>query len=389
MLSRSVRYWPVPRLVALDLPWGEQFVRALERVWSAGDAATPLDPRLPPAAAAEMLAALRPTHVLGPDGALVALEGGLPTEPGDALVVATSGSSATPKAIVLTEAAVRASAEATSRRLAVDPGVDRWLACIPLSHVGGLGVVTRALISGTPLVVHERFEAAAVEREARAGATLVSLVPTALARIDPGLFRLILLGGAAPLGVTAANVVTTYGMTETCGGVVYDGAPLDDVEVAVRDDAGDSAGAPGEIFVRGPMLLRTYRDGTDPKLPSGWLATGDAGTIDESGNLRVAGRISETINTGGEKVWPGSVERILATHPKIAEVAVGARPDPEWGERVVAFVVPVDPSDPPAAEDLREAVASQLAIWAAPREIVYVAALPRTSSGKVARRLLS
>src|ERR1700733_3335486 len=104
MLARSVRYWPVPRLVALDLPWGEQFVGALERVWSDGDAATPLDPRLSPAAAAEVLAVLRPTHVLGPDGGLVAVDGGLPTEPGDALVVATSGSSANPKAVVLSEA---------------------------------------------------------------------------------------------------------------------------------------------------------------------------------------------------------------------------------------------------------------------------------------------
>ena len=228
----------MPRLVALDLPWDDGFVRALEQAWAAGDAVAPLDPRLPPPAARELVAAIGPTHVIGPDGERVAVDGGLPTEPGDALVVATSGSRAAPKAVVLTEVAVRESAEQTSRRLEVDPGRDKWLACIPLSHVGGLGVVTRSVITGTPLVVHERFDARRVELEAAAhGVTLVSLVAAALARVDASLFRTVLLGGAAPPAGLPANVVTTYGMTETCGGVVYDGVPLDGIEVAVDEGA--------------------------------------------------------------------------------------------------------------------------------------------------------
>jgi O-succinylbenzoic acid--CoA ligase len=367
-------------VVALDVPWNEHFVEALERVWAAGDAAAPLDPRLPAPAADELLSVLRPTHVLGIDGDLTALEGGVPAEPGDALVVATSGSSASPKAVVLDHAAVRASAEATSARLGVDPSRDRWLACIPLSHVGGLGVVTRAIHTNTALVVHERFDAVAAEREARQGATLVSVVATALRRIDPTLFRTVLLGGATPPEGLAPNVVTTYGMTETGGGIVYDGMPLDDVEVSISES--------GEILLKGPMLLRAYRDGTDPRLDSGWLPTGDAGAIDPDGRLQVSGRIAETINTGGEKVWPSSVERVIARHPKVRDNAVSARPDPEWGERLVAFVVPTDPSDPPSLDELRRFCSQYLAPWAAPKEIVLLDALPRAASGKIVRRLL-
>jgi o-succinylbenzoate---CoA ligase len=381
----------VPRLVALDLPWGERFVHALTGIWEAGDAACPLDPRLPAPAAKELVAALRPTHVLGPDERAEPLRGGLPAEPGDALVVATSGSGGPPKGVVLTHQAVAASAAATSDRLGVDPARDRWLACIPLSHVGGLGVVTRALLTGTPLVVHERFEADALQASAQGPApvTLVSLVPTALRRVDPALFRIVLLGGAPPSGRLASNVVTTFGMTETCGGVVYDGLPLEGVEMAIAGEDGAGGGDLGEILLRGPMLLREYRDGKDPKLDSGWLPTGDAGRIDDQGRLRVAGRIAETINTGGEKVWPGSVEPLISALVGVAEVAVVGRPDPEWGERVVAFVVPADPAVPPETQAIREAVSSVLAPWAAPREIVFVRALPRTPSGKIARRLLA
>jgi O-succinylbenzoic acid--CoA ligase len=255
------------------------------------------------------------------------------------------------------------------------------------------------VITGTPLVVHPRFEAAHVEHEALSnGATLVSLVATALRRVDATLFRKILLGGAAPPTGLAPNVVTTYGMTETCGGIVYDGVPLEGVEVAVDDGTGGTTagvtgggtgGVTGEVLLRGPMLFRAYRDGSDPLLPGGWLPTGDAGWIDGEGRLMVSGRIAETINTGGEKVWPASVEQAIAANPKVAEVAVCGRPDPVWGERVVAFVVLADRSDPVGLEELRSHVAEQLPGWAAPRELVLVEALPRTPSGKIVRRLLA
>jgi O-succinylbenzoic acid--CoA ligase len=293
--------------------------------------------------------------------------------------VATSGTTGEPKGAVLTLDAVIASARVTSARLGVDPARDRWLACLPVAHVGGLSVLTRAIVTGTPVEIHPTFDPAAVADAARRGATLVSLVPTALGRLeDPGAFRTVLLGGQAPGGDLGGNVVVTYGMTETGSGVVYNGLPLDGVEVALDER--------GSIAVRGPMLLRAYRDGRDPKDADGWFTTGDIGAFDNAARLVVHGRADECIVTGGENVWPDAVEAVLARHPAVQEVAVSGVPDPEWGERVVAFVVAG--SDVPSLEDLRALVRNELGATAAPRELVLVAALPRTAGGKVRRRAL-
>lgn len=340
------------------------FVDQLRRAWDDGNAVFPLDPRLPEPARERLLRAVRPDE---------------PVDDGDALVVATSGSTGEPRCAVLTHDAVAASAMATSDRLAVDRDRDRWLACLPLAHVGGLGVVTRALLTGTALTLHDGFDAGAVEAAAVDDrCTLVSLVPTALRRIDASLFRTIVLGGSAMPADRPANTVTTYGMTETGGGVVYDGVPLTGVELRIVGD---------EIQVQAPMLLRCYRDGTDPRTRDGWLPTGDSGEI-RDGRLVVHGRMSDLIITGGENVWPADVERVLASHPAIAEVAVVGRPDHEWGARVVALVVAADRAAPPTLDMLRDHVRAELPAYAAPRELEIVAALPRTSIGKVRRSSL-
>ena len=370
-------------LVALAMTGRPAFVDELRRAWDAGDAVLPLDPRLPPPARRRLVEELAPEVVVDDTGTRSRLRNGVPVEGGDALVVATSGTTGAPKGVVLTHEAVRASAIATSERLGVDPAVDTWLACLPLAHVGGLSVVTRAIVTGTSVEVQARFEAGDVERAARErGATLVSLVPTALARLGgaAGAFRRILLGGSAPPPELPSNVVTTYGMTETGSGVVYDGAPLDGVEVRIGDGE--------EVLVRGPMLLRAYRDGSDPKRADGFLATGDAGYI-EGGLLHVHGRLSDLVVTGGENVWPAAVERVLRSHPAVRDVAVTGRADPEWGERVVALVVPEDgdgDGPEPSLEALRELVKEHLGPWAAPRELVLVRDLPRSPAGKVLRR---
>ncbi|HXY27404.1 MAG TPA: fatty acid--CoA ligase family protein, partial [Acidimicrobiales bacterium] len=237
--------------------------------------------------------------------------------------------------------------------------------------------------------------------------THVALVATALARLDPSVFTLVLLGGSKPPHALAPNVVATWGMTETSSGVVYDGFPLEGVELALRPlpaPAGTSAreptsvpapGAPaeGEVLVRAPMLLRCYRDASTGRVagPDGavdWFATGDAGRLGADGRLTVSGRIADVITTGAEKVWPDAVERVLAARPDVAEVAVWKRDDPEWGERVVAWVVPAADTDAPSLEELRQAVAEAIAPWAAPKELVVVDDLPRTASGKVRRRAL-
>jgi O-succinylbenzoic acid--CoA ligase len=166
-------------------------------------------------------------------------------------------------------------------------------------------------------------------------------------------------------------------MTETGSGVVYDGVPLDGVDVRV---------VAGEVQLRGLMLLRAYRDGTDPKDAAGWLPTGDAGVWDAAaGRLTVFGRTGDLVITGGENVWPVAVERVLDRHRAVAEVAVVGRPDPEWGQRVVALVVPADQAAPPTLDAVRAAVKAELPAYAAPRELVLVDALPRTPLGKVAR----
>ena len=361
----------MPRLVALDLPGGPQFVDELRRAWDHRDAVLPIDQRLPLAAKQDLIARMGAGSIVDAAGT-THLHDDVPVEDGDALVVATSGSTGTPKGVVLTHEAVAASATATSDRLRVTSD-DHWLACLPLAHVGGLSVVTRALHTGTRLTVHPGFDAEAVEQS---GATLVSLVATALRRIDPRLFRTIVLGGSRPPADRPPNTVTTYGMTETGSGVVYDRRPLDSVDVRIVD---------GEIHLRCPMLLRCYRDGTDPKTHDGWLPTGDLGEVTADGLLTVHGRRGDLIITGGENVWPEPVEAILRTAPGVADVAVVGRPDPEWGEIVVAVVVPTDPTSPVTLEQVREHVKRELPAHCAPRSVVFRTVLPRTALGKLQR----
>jgi O-succinylbenzoic acid--CoA ligase len=366
----------VPDLVAIDLPGGPQFVTALRAAWDRGDAVLPLDQRLSASVQRDVIRHLQPSRVVHQDGT-DHLPSGLPTEPGDALVVATSGTTGVPKGVVLTHTAVQASARATSRRLGVDPTRHRWLACLPLNHIGGLSVVTRSVITGTPVTVLPGFDRDEVLGQS-GPEVLVSLVATALRRVGAEHFHTVVLGGAQPPTDLPPNVVATYGLTETGSGVVYDGVPLEGVEVLVE-------GTTSEIRLRGPMLLRAYRDGVEPMDGGGWFATGDSGWLDPDGRLHVDGRIAELIITGGENVWPRPVEAVLEAHPGVAQAAVAGCPDAEWGERVVAWVVPADPAAPPSLPELRAAVADNLAPYAAPQQLVLLDRLPRTAIGKVRR----
>lgn len=360
-------------LHALVLPPGPELFAALRDALSgAGPAVLPLSPDQAGAA----ISALRPTHVGG-----ARHDGGAGVPEDVAVVIATSGSTGAPKGVLLSARALRASAAASLRRVAATRG-ERWLCCLPPSHVSGLQVLVRALLSGTEPIIHPRFDP---RRVLESGADHVSLVPTQLHRLvelgaDLSGFRTILLGGAAPRpGLLAearalgAHVVTTYGMSETCGGCVYDGRPLDHVNVKIGDD--------GLIRVAGPVLLSGYRSGEPVPRDGEWFVTSDLGEL-SGGRLRVLGRADDVVNTGGEKVVAGAVAEVLSGHPAVAEAAVVGRPDPEWGEVVVAVVVPADPAAPPTLPHLRAYCADRLPAYAAPRDLRVVARLPLLANGK-------
>ena len=362
------------KVVGVALPPGDGFVAAVRRIWDEGNAVFPIDHRLPDAELLKVLDAVRPTHVF--DGSeTMAVQRGIPAEDGDALVVATSGTTGHPKGVVLTHEAVDHATRVSCHALDADPAHDRWLLCIPAAHMGGFSVVARSILTGTPLEAHPSFDAAAVEDAAARGATLTALVPTALQRIDPTVFRRILLGGSATPEHLPDNCITTYGLTETAGGIVYDGHPLDGVEVRVVD---------GQIQLKSPTLLRQYRSGTDPKV-DGWLPTGDRGHIGDDGALVVEGRADEMIITAGENVWPSRVEEALGMHPKVFDVAVTGRPDPEWTEAVTAIVVPIDPSDLPTLDELRSCTKDVLPAYMAPKRLEYAEEIPRSPLGKIRR----
>jgi O-succinylbenzoic acid--CoA ligase len=315
-----------------------------------------------------------------------------------AVVIHTSGTTSAPKPVELTFGnllwAALGSASAIGHR-----GDERWLSALPLDHVGGLGILTRSAIAATTAEVHPAFDAERVAARLMAddGATVVSVVATTLARLlDAGLrhpprLRCALAGGGPvpPVLMERARdagvpVAQTYGLTEATAMVTSQrpgdqgpdaGHPLFCTRVSLAPD--------GEILVEGPTVARSAARA------DGVLATGDLGSLDADGRLTVVGRVSDTIVTGGENVAPAEVEGVLERHPAVREAAVHGRPDPEWGEAVVATVVPRAGAHVDLAE-LRAHCAASLAGFKVPKAMtVRSEPLPRTPSGKLLRRALS
>ena len=322
-----------------------------------------------------------------------------PVRDDTALVLPTSGSTGTPKAVELSAAALRASAAATHAALG---GPGRWVLALPLTHVAGWMVLVRAAAAGVPATVVDLaggFDPAALAAAAEGGADglprYVSLVPPQLsaaldAGVDLSAYATVLLGGAAPAAAlleraraAGVRVVTTYGMTETCGGCVYDGRALPGVGVALRPD--------GRVVLSGPTLFSGYRGdpaATQDALRDATLVTRDLGRLAADGRLELVGRADDTIISAGVTVATAAVEAALASHPGVADVAVLGVPDPVWGERVVAVVAPAAGASPtPAA--LRAHAAGALEPAALPRHVLLVDALPLLGSGKPDRAALA
>ena len=380
------------RLVAIPLPSEPRAADVVRERWEAGDAVLPLDPSAPDADTTSLLSALRPDRIASLDDPVGrALPAPLPTADGIALVVATSGSTGTPKGVELTAAALEASTAASLARLGCRPG-EVWRVPLPLHHVAGLTALRRAWALGT---VPDVVPPGDLDALLAPGADRTAVVPTQLYRWlerDPaGGPRRVLLGGApaAPALLERAassgmEVTTSYGMTETCGGCVYDGRPLDGVEVALTAD--------GRVRLRGAVRFAGYRG--DPAATAaavdeaGWFTTGDVGRREPDGRLTVLGRADDVVVTGGENVPLAAVVAALRTHPAVADAAALGRPDPEWGEVVHAVVVPRDPAAPPTLDALRDHVRARHPAAFAPRGLTVVGALPRDAMGKVTRAAL-
>ncbi|WP_409365855.1 o-succinylbenzoate--CoA ligase [Mycolicibacterium septicum] len=325
-----------------------------------------------------------------------------------AVVISTSGTTGKPKGALLTADALRASAAATHARLGGD---GRWLLALPAYHIAGLQVLVRSALAGTvPVTIAASFDpgelpsAVAALGSGRRYASLVavqldkSLRDPAAADALADLDAVLIGGGPMPAGVAeraeaaGVNVVRTYGMSETAGGCVYDGVALDGVKVRVAGAApAATSGAAARILLGGATVARGYRNpiSPDPFAEPGWFRTDDLGTLDDSGVLRVLGRVDDAVSTGGLTVLPQLVESALAGHPAIAECAVFGVPDERLGQRVVAALVLTPGSSAPDVAELRDHVARTLDATAAPREVHIVDELPRRGIGKLDRRTLA
>src|SRR4051794_12824756 len=356
--------------VAIALPPGRDFAVALHGCLLAGAVAVPVDLRLGEAERARIV-----------DPCEVIIDAPLhpaPAQPtphdlhAPAIVVHTSGTSGTPKRVELTYGNWLWSALGAHASMGLRAD-ERWLCALPLSHVGGLSILVRSAIYATTAIVHERFDS---ERVLSEDFTVISVVPTTLRRLlDAGGRGFRALVGGAPVTpalierARAADVVVqqTYGLTEACSQVTTDGRPLFCTRLDLAPD--------GEIVVGGPTVA------TPP------LHTGDVGAWTPDGRLAVVGRKADTIVTGGENVAPTEVEAVLEAHPAVAEAGVHGRPDPEWGEAIVATVV-VRTGAEPNADELLAWCRDRLAGFKVPKALRFADALPRTASGKLLRREL-
>jgi O-succinylbenzoic acid--CoA ligase len=385
-----------PRVVGVrsDEPVLDRLLPAISGALTGGPAVLPITMPVqgnPPALHESVVSALRPD---------------LPVNDQIAMVVPTSGSTGAAKGVELSRSALVASAEATHRRLG---GNGTWMLALPVSHIAGLMVLVRSAVAGTsPTAIDlsggfrpDSFLAASQALFAtRPGRAYTALVPRQLSRIiqagGPAVaalaqFDAVLLGGsalhpdlAAKASAAGVNIVATYGMTETSGGCVYNGQPLENVQVDTVDD--------GVLRISGPMLAAGYRlrpDLTEAAFSDGWFRTADLGVVAPDGAVTISGRSDDVAISGGVNVSLAAVDVAIESHPGVREAAAVAVPDASWGERIVAVVVATDPRHPPSRQSIRAHVKSRAPAAYAPQEVVVTDSIPTTPSGKVDRRAVA
>jgi O-succinylbenzoic acid--CoA ligase len=385
-LARQLAFRQMPKLIAIDAPPSNSIPTLIKQIWDKGDTALVLDYKLRSKLKEFLVKSVKPHALIDANLEQIHLKEGIPTLAGDALVVFTSGTGSVQKAAILTHENLKASADACFKALDVDTNSDSLIACLPLGHIGGLSVVIRSLLWSIPVEVLGAFEGSLLQTLARDGNRIISAVPTMLREIDTSLFKKILVG-AMPNNITASNIISTYGMTETAAAISYNGILNDNIE-AKLDDAGC-------LVIRGPQLLRAYRsrhskvseEGYDPKDNEGWFKTGDLAQL-QGNNIKILGRIDNVINTGGLKVNPELVEAIIKQNSAVKEVAVVGLPDKKWGQAVTALIV-LSKKGNLKEDELNAEIKEKLSYWAVPKKYVYLKSLPKTALGKIRRRELS
>lgn len=415
---------------------------AIVAVWRLGGIIAPLNTRLTPAELSWQLDKLQPALILYDEALSVLLPAttyplhsleSLSTRSASphsarqasaddtpALIMFTSGTSGKPKGAVLSHSALRASAHASARRLALSPQ-DTWLCTLPFYHIGGLSMLTRTLYLGTKLQLLPKFDLESVQRTLLSGTiSHVSLVPTMLWRLmqslpaptTPQALRCVLLGGAPATPELLAQaerlnipVATTYGLTEAASQVATAppdlarrypasvGQALDGTHIRIVNAEAETVptGTHGEIVVKGATLMQGYyqnAEATAKALRGDELFTGDIGYQDAQGNLYVLQRRTDLIITGGENVYPSEIEAILRQHPALEDAVIVGAPDPEWGQVVCAALI-LKPEQYSDADDIQRFARQHLAGYKVPRKIVFVADYPRNSMGKILRSTIA
>lgn len=328
-------------------------------------------------------------------------------------IIYTSGTTGFPKGVIHTYGNHWASAIGSVLNLGLDKN-DKWLAALPIFHVGGLSIFIRSVIYGIPVLLLEKFDEETVNKAIiKQGVTIVSVVTVMLQRLMkalgskeyPAAFRCMLLGGGPaprPLLERAKKhnipVVQSYGMTETSSQIVtlseHDalakigsaGKPLFTAQLHIHHPDHQSI---GEIYVKGPMVSAGYfnnKKATGESFKAGWLATGDLGYVDKDGFLYVVDRRTDLIISGGENVYPAEVEAALLGMNEIAEVGIVGVEDGTWGQVPVAFVV--KDREPISEAEIIHYAQEKLARYKVPKQVHFVSYLPRNASNKLVRREL-